>query len=757
MMKDRRLILGIVGKIVKRDRLLIAQLRPLFEAASDLSTWTLQYNEEDAVEEFPNRGLVSWKGVHPSLEVGTLWQFRIEDQDFKLDNPQHDAFCIAPGASAAREVLDLRRYGTAEDIRVLATEIGIPLRFVPSEAVFLWIEENTWVGPVHLRRAESGHWLLPGGPEGQALAPLPLNRAASAQDVVSLNIQGPRQLLAPAGQPGPRIGSIDWSPDGTIVKRVLARVRKQDAHIAETLQLTQKSIDHAAEMVTANESVLQEQQIKRAAGIVHRMNQHVQVTAEFMNELLGVPAVARKIDEAKQEAIRLAEASFQAKMAGERQHLDELQHQVAGSLQTLKGLEEQIANRQEELLQQTNAVSDETQARLQTILQKPARFLADIAIVKAALGLTEQNVHPVQRLGSSPSTNGSSTLAYAPVTQFAKWELGSQVQDAKQLRLVLNTSFRDAGFSVSTARAVHSAFVCGRVPILYGADSYELLKTYASRVAAARILWLPISPGLLEPSDLFGRTEPQSGHFAPRFGGLLDLMVEASTLEGLCMVVLDGVNRSAVDAYLAPVIACYIDSQRGVTGRRLSIAHPAALGSDNPYASLATLSWPQNVLLAGVLANDVTSLPPSPGFWLSSPLVCVDAKQGAEIYGSAKETTRAEKSSSRTWIGLSQWKEYGRLIIDKDTSGLAKLWPEMEDKKVRIPIALREACRSFYAAAVAWPTEPKMALEETLDNCLVPYFVAKGKDDALLDVASRGNSDRKALEERIALVKEALR
>ena len=757
-MKDPRFILGIVRKTLKsNNKLLIAQMQPLFEAAGDPPSWTQQYSGKDASDDFPNRGLVSWKGVQPSLELGTLWQFRVVNQDFDPANPQHEAFCVAPGASAAREVLDLRAYGAAEDIRVLATESGIPLRFVPSETVFLCIAENTWVGPVHLHRGESDRWLVVGGQEGQPSPPLPLSRAALAQDVQSLNIQGAaRQLLIPSGQPGPRVGSIDWSPDTTVLKRVLTRIRKQDAHLAETLQLTQKSIDHAAEIITANESVLQEQQIHRAAAIVHRMNAHTQVSSEFMSELLEVPAVARKIHEAKQEAIRVAEASFEAKMTGERQLLEELQRKVVGSQQTLKGLNEQIARHEEELRQQTDAISDETQARLQTILQKPASFLADIAIVKAALGLTEQNGHLVPKAGDSPNANGSTTPPHAPVTQFTKWELGSQVQDAKQLRLILNTSFREASFPVTTARALHSAFVCGRVPVLYGPDSYEVLKAYASRVAGARILWLPISPGLLEPSDLFGRTEPQSGRFAPRLGGLLDLMLEASKLDGLCMVVLDGVNRSAVDAYLSPLIACYLDSQQETNGRRLAIAHPAALENDNPYASLATLTWPENVLLTGVLANDVVSLPPSPGFWLNSPLVCVEAKREAEVPGTTKLTTRTEKRPARSWIGFAPWKENRRSMTDKDTSGLAKLWSEMQDKNILVPLALRDACRAFYAAALGWPTEPKTALEETLANCLMPYFAAKGKDDVLLDVAGRANPERKTLEERMALVKEAL-
>ena len=755
-MKDPRFILGIVRKILKSNKLLIAQMQPLFEAAGDPPSWTRQYNVKESSDDFPNRGLVSWKGVQTSLELGTLWQFRVENQDFDPGNPQHEAFCVAPGASAAREVLDLRPYGAAEDIRVLATESGIPLRFVPSETVFLCIAENNWVGPVHLHRTESDRWLVAGAQDGQSSPPLPLHRAALAQDVQSLNIQGARQLLIPSAQPGPRIGSIDWSPDSTVLKRVLTRIRKQDAHLAGTLQLTQKSIDHAAEIITANESVLQEQQIQRAVSIVHRMNAHTQVSSEFMTELLEVPAVARKIEEAKQDATRTAEASFEAKMTGERQLLDELQRKVAGSLQTLKGLEEQIAHHEEELRQQADAISDETQARLQTILEKPASFLADIAIVKAALGLTERNGHPVPKVGDSPNADGSTTPPHPPLTQFAKWELGSQLQDAKQLRLILNTSFREAGFPATTGRALHSALVCGRVPVLYGPDSYEVLKTYASRVAAGRILWLPISPGLLEPSDLFGRTEPQSGRFAPRLGGLLDLMLEASKLDGLCMVVLDGVNRSAVDAYLSTLIACYLDSQQEINGRRLAIAHPAALGNDNPYASVATLAWPQNVLLAGVLANDVASLSPSPGFWLNSPLVCVEAKREAEATGTTKPATQTEKGPARSWIGFAPWKEHRRSMTDKDTSSLAKLWSELQDKNISVPLALRNACRSFYAATLVWPTEPKTALEETLENCVVPYFVAKGKDDALLDVVGRANPEREALEERIALVKEAL-
>ena len=102
-MRERRLILGIVRKVVRVRS--IGMMQPLFEAAPDLSSWSREYDKEEVMEEFPNRGLVSWLAVRPSVEEGTVWQFGIEEQDFNADNPQHDEFRVASGASVVREVL----------------------------------------------------------------------------------------------------------------------------------------------------------------------------------------------------------------------------------------------------------------------------------------------------------------------------------------------------------------------------------------------------------------------------------------------------------------------------------------------------------------------------------------------------------------------------------------------------------------------------------------------------------------------------
>jgi hypothetical protein len=752
--REKRLHLGMIKRVARNESRLIGQLEPLFEAAADLSSWAHEYTEDERVEIFPNRGLVSWVGAPSGLEPGTLWQFRIEDQDFRPENPQHDAYRVASQASAVREVIDLRKHGTADEIRVVVTEQGMRLPFLPSESAYLWIEDDRWMGPVRLQRqGEQDVWMLPATLEGQPLPLLSLYRAASPEQVVTLDMDGARVFLAPGAEPGAKVGSIDWSPDAVVVKRVLRSVRKLDRSQREALQLTEKGIEHAADGLLGADRQLLNQQIQRAASIVRRVGTNVKLADAFLEELLEVPAVSAKLEIAKEEAVRSAEATFQTKMAGESQRLEGITREIEQSERALKDVESQVAARREAIAAQIDAVDGEMQKRLRAILEKPADFLANIGIVRAALEVAERD-------GSGARDSATSKADAAPrvpdrhvASRFQNWPVGSEIRDAKQVRQSLVSSFRAAGLSVVAARYLHTAFLAEKVPILYGVDSYEVLRAYASCVAGGRVLWMTISPGLLDPSELFGKADAQTGRFLPRAGGLADLMVEAQKLDGLTMVVLDGVNRSAVDAYLSPLVACYADSQKEKEGRRLAIAHASSFEKSDPYASVATLAWPQTVLLAGILASDVTSIPPSAGFWVKSALLPADA---AELAEAASGVRQAAAPSPTGWMGINAWKDLRGVLGQKEAGPLTKAWSEMTEGKLRLPTALLEGCRSFYAAALAWPSEPKAALQDTLGCCVVPYVVSKGKEEELVEIASRVAPDQEAFRDWIALAKEVL-
>lgn len=747
-MRNRRLILGIVRKVVRSRS--IAQLQPLFEAAPDHSSWSREYSREEVIEEFPNRGIVSWLSVRPNLDEGSLWQFPVEDQEFEDDNPQHDAFRVAQGVCVAREVLDLRRYGTADEIRRLVTDGGISLNFLPSESVYLWVEDHHWIGPVHLHRNRSRWHLLP-SQEAHPLPPLPLYKATT--EISSLNIGSPRIFLAPNAEPGVKLGSVDWSADAMVMKRVLTRLRKQDQKYSEVLQLTQKAIEHAQLMVGDSDRYLQEQQVQRAATVVASLRTNADRTKELLTELLDVPSVAKGIEQAKYEAVRDAKISFESEMAEEKERLKAVKNEIENEKKVLQGLEEEEANRREAIGQQVDVLGAEMEERLKAILEKPTKFLAEVGIFRAALG----RVKGVEKNGTNEvkvADQTSGTRFGKSLLPFENWKVGTEVSEVKQVRLVLSASARSAGVQLPVVQSLHAAFLAGSVPVLYGADSYDVLSAYTSSIAGGRLLWLPISTGLLEASDLFGRSEPQAGRFLPRPGGLADVMREAAKLRGLVIVALDGLNRSAVDAYLSPVIDCYTDAQKGATTRRLAITHPGLLAEDDPYASLATLIWPENVLLAGVLAGDVTTIPPSPEFWVHCPLISAEAGREGEIVGSKPSATAA--LSANGWTSVELWRELRRPLTRKESPEFRKGWSALADEELRLPLALREACQSFYEGMVNWPMEPKAALQKTIENAVVPYLVAKGLGERLLEVGAKAIADREALRRYVEVVEEAL-
>jgi hypothetical protein len=232
-------------------------------------------------------------------------------------------------------------------------------------------------------------------------------------------------------------------------------------------------------------------------------------------------------------------------------------------------------------------------------------------------------------------------------------------------------------------------------------------------------------------------------------------MREASKLPGLVMVILDGLNHSAVEAYLSPVVACYAGAQKGEAGRHLAIVHPSQLAEDDPYASLAILAWPPNILLAGVLAKDVTTIPPSPEFWLHSPLICVEADRADSVKGTGKPA-EAVASSANGWMEFDLWRETRRSIPQRDNPEFQKSWSTLADGELRLPLGLRDCFRSYYEAMVNWPTEPKVALLKAMENAVVPYFVAKGATEKFLELAGKIVSDREALRKHVEVVEEAL-
>ncbi|MCL1950427.1 MAG: AAA family ATPase [Turicibacter sp.] len=93
-----------------------------------------------------------------------------------------------------------------------------------------------------------------------------------------------------------------------------------------------------------------------------------------------------------------------------------------------------------------------------------------------------------------------------------------------------------------------------------GTGKTRLAKSYAKTLGITepdgRLLFMPISPSYLEPSDVLGYLNHTTGRYMPSETGLVDLLVRATRHpEELHMVIFDEMNLSQVEHWFAPLLS----------------------------------------------------------------------------------------------------------------------------------------------------------------------------------------------------------
>src|SRR5439155_1198118 len=102
-----------------------------------------------------------WWNPPREATKGSAWHFSVEEQYYEYDNPWHEAFKAVPIPLPLDEVLDLRKFENEDQARLQLTQQGALLYFTPSERIFLWINDQTWIGPVHLTAlSQNDKWIL---------------------------------------------------------------------------------------------------------------------------------------------------------------------------------------------------------------------------------------------------------------------------------------------------------------------------------------------------------------------------------------------------------------------------------------------------------------------------------------------------------------------------------------------------------------------------------------------------------------------
>src|SRR5262249_45679702 len=142
------------------------------------------------------------------------------------------------------------------------------------------------------------------------------------------------------------------------------------------------------------------------------------------SELVNLPSVAARIDEEMEQARREAREKAQADIVGLKADVKALQTERTQ-------LDRQISDRRKALEQKVDDLDTTLQERLNEVLQQPERTLAEVAIIRAGLGLaSSKERHTKTREGGEQE---DAELIYEVTFPWHSKE-PTEISDPKQLR-----------------------------------------------------------------------------------------------------------------------------------------------------------------------------------------------------------------------------------------------------------------------------------------------------------------------------------
>jgi hypothetical protein len=515
-------VLGVV-EWTQRDKngQEIAGVKPLYE----FHNWRLI----DAEGEFPSQGQAFWPNAQNATK-DTLIVFRAETNlnskyEFKVVEPK--PVC---------EVLDLRRCATIEEARVaLINGIKVPGP-AGTRSFLIWCGQDVLVGPVELRRGSTGVATL-GGTNKHALA------LYAGAKVESLFIERSRRLVR-VDDEGPS-GQVDWDDDALVLRRALdvaVRVARSAGH---DLSMTRRSLDEAARALAtqAGPNVgLDSYRLERAITLVSKADFVARHASEVVALLSDHPSIKTSVDTLR-AAVRAdtehsVRAELQRELANENAELKKASDARALARQQCDECEKELSRLKGELANARSQVTDAVKAaeaavddRLRAAIDSPHDLLAEVSVLRPFLGCaaTAETRHSLR-----------------PAQPALDWvgARGDDVGDKIALSRVLTSAARACGVDPALMLQIHAAVVARLMPVTVGPGALAALKAYADAVCAGRILIVHVSPSAIDPHDL----QDTPG------GGLWAAASAARDVDGLSLVVLEGVNRAPIEGSVVPIL-----------------------------------------------------------------------------------------------------------------------------------------------------------------------------------------------------------
>jgi len=553
-----------------------ARLRPLFQSSSDKSGWS------SIEEDFPNSGVVSWWERIPDASIYKAWIFQVElSPTFDPANEHHDYYRVKGIPSPAVELIEVPQATDLEELRCFLLHEGLPIRLCASKRIVFRDRSGAIVGPLELVIREERFFL----DEEHLEAPIPLHHPDG--DLALANWEGHRFLPLEGWQR--KSGEVDYSPDMVFLKRVIRDIRNVSPPLIEKAKLTDKLIGgYCSAIEQTSLTPLKNQRLKRLHKLAEQSAIGLSLLEDAIPDLLSLTPVKDALAKAGEDAARIA-------VEERRSQLEELEGRRAGLENEISGLQarserlwEEIDSLEKRQAATISSFDERLQKKFQDITRDASSFLADVAVVRAAMAM------PLQKLQVGL---GFEELIEPPdVTPLPATKVATSICE----------NFDRAGMGARLPIELLASWTAGYVPMVYGAKAREAFNIASESLFGGKLYFGTLGPTLASATDLMKLTT------SSRFGmsSIEEFVSAASCSSGLFLLVFDNITLCQLDSTLVPLLHGYTTLHGQTISSRISSRYPTPAGF-----------WPSNILLAGIVVDSPFALPMSRELWTCSTLI----------------------------------------------------------------------------------------------------------------------------------------
>jgi hypothetical protein len=450
---------------------------------------------------------------------------------------------------------------------------------------------------------------------------------------------------------------------------------------------TKKQIEDAARALSSQgigpEAQLDRYRLERAVALLENTDVVARTAGELARQLCEHPAMKASLDElsrkARSDVEQIARGDLEQRLAREHTALKETTAAHARMKSELEAREHDLREVQAQLTELRSQVASTARdaeaamdACVHAALDRPLDLLAEVSVLRPFFGTGESRTLSAPTSPTPPKLDWSSAR-------------GEDIKDKAALRRVLTCAARVRGVDPSLMVQVHAAVAARLMPVTLGPSALAALTAYACGACAGRSLIIHVSPSAIQPDDLDKAA----------CGGLAAAAVTAKDIDGISLVVLEGANRSPLEASLLPLLQL------------------TDLG-------LSPLSSTRGLRLASCLVLGATTVPVSPQLWSHAVAIFPDPSSPAgqstalgdialssELFAPGDEPTEVIDALIDAWPDCREL----RPAMSRFGSMLTRFY----DEEPRVADALRDALVLPYLATALTVEEQFEALAKAGD------------------------------------------